>query len=90
MGIYATLFTPPNGERSPLNIEAINLEDEEWFKANDVKISAEETGGHFVVYAGHAELGEEEAIEVSRGRDCFDTMAALRAQCQRMLEGVRK
>lgn len=88
MSIVATLYIPPNGRTREIVIANINADDEAWFKAHHAKISLEELGGQNVIYAdvGIVEDGEVvEAIEIDRGRSCWDTMAALRKQCEAML-----
>ncbi len=93
MSIEAILFIPPNGQQQVIQVTQISPDDEAWFKDNNAKLSMEEIPGHTVVYAdiGLVCEGEpEEAIELSKGRTCIETMAALRKQCEGMLRRKKK
>ena len=91
MSITATLFVAPYGQKQALEIEDIDEADELWFVENNAKLSAEEVNGQYVVYADvgltHDDGEPNEAIEISRGRTCRETMHALRVMAERMLEG---
>lgn len=90
MSIEATIFITPSGRQEKITVMNITPEDEAWFKANGAKLSVEELStGDMVAYADigmRTREGEEvEAIEVSGSRNCSDTLAALRKQCEEML-----
>lgn len=85
-----TLYKKPNGRTEVVDVKNVYPEDEAWFAEHNAKLSMEETGGTFVVYA---DLGLEdddgepiEAIELANGRSCEDTLQALRIQCEEMLK----
>lgn len=93
MSIAITYFIPPNGEKRQGELSRIHAEDEAWFKANGAKLSAEELpGGDIVVYADIGIVTDDgepdEVIEISGGRDCYATMAALRKQCEAAFSGA--
>lgn len=89
MSLFAMAFVPPNGQKVPIDITDINLGDEHFFQRQNARISVESVNGQFVVYAdlGFIDDGGEpdEAIEISRGRSCKETFAALRVQCEAMI-----
>lgn len=91
MGIKATLFIPPNGREQEIIITEINEADELWFVENNAKLSGEELmNGQQVIYADVGLKDEEgeplEGIEISQGRSCRETIAALRVQCEKLLK----
>lgn len=81
-----TVYHRPDGHPEVIDCKHVHDEDATWFQSNNVAISMEDIGGQFAVYAdvGHVdEEGEpDELIELSGDRDCFETMAALRKQCE--------
>lgn len=89
MALKAIAFIAPNGQQVPIDITDINLGDEHFFQGQNARISVENVNDQFVVYAdlGFIDDGGEpdEAIEISRGRTCKETFAALRVQCERMI-----
>lgn len=90
MSINATYYERPHGKKRFMTITRIHPEDELWFKAHGAKLSTEElTTGDIVVYADigmRTQEGEEvEAIEISGTRDSYETLTALRKQCEQML-----
>jgi len=89
-----TFYKAPNGHKEILNITKINKQDEEFFIANGVKISMEEIGGDFVVYADTGLENEdgdsEEFIEIAQGRSCEDVLKALRICCEEFLKSLEK
>lgn len=84
-----TLYIRPHGKTKTITVQDIDAADAEWFQNHNANVSMEDMGDlEVVVYAdiGIVNQGEpEEAIELSRGRSCEETFAALRKQCQRML-----
>lgn len=86
MSIAAIAYIPPNGKTMDVEIDDIDPIDEAWFKEHNAKLSLEELStGDMVVYANIG-LGEDrEALEISRGRSCKETLTALRKQSEQML-----
>ncbi|AHG63156.1 hypothetical protein [Advenella mimigardefordensis] len=83
-----TIFSLPNGTPREVEITNVNPIDAEFFEHHKVKISMEDIGGMFAVYAdiGKVHDGEpDELIELSQGRSCEDTLNALRLQCEEAL-----
>lgn len=87
MSIISTFYNRPTGRATEIEIIDIRPEDEQWFKDNNIKISAEEDSlrGGWIFYADYG-LPENEAIEFSLGKTCKATMQALRETTQHMLE----
>jgi hypothetical protein len=93
MSIEAILYVKPLGLQKAITISDINQEDEDWFKNNNVLISMEEIEDNYVVYAQldiEDDNGNWEAIEISNGRSCKDTMAALRIESGKLLKEYKK
>lgn len=92
--ISATLYIAPFAEKKQIQINDIDYDDEVWFIENGVKLSLEELAtGEIAMYAdiGYVVNGDhEEALELSRGRSCAETLAALRKQCEHMLTSAPK
>lgn len=95
MTINVTLYTRPNGDKKDIIISHINKEDEDWFKAKNVVLSMEEVASFgqdgytdtVVVYASCEFNGDNvEVLEMSKGRNCNDTLASLRVNLQTELE----
>jgi hypothetical protein len=89
--MIVTIYHRPNGRPETLDIPNVHKEDADWFEANNVKISMEEDGaGGNIVYADIGLKDEDgepvELIELSKGRDCMTTLAALRQQCEEALK----
>ena len=84
-----TLYTRPNGRTKVITVTNIYSEDADWFRSHDAKVSMEDIGEQVAIYADVGikyDEGLNEAIELSRGRTCEETVAALRAQCKRLLK----
>ena len=92
MGIDVTLYKRPNGATEIIHVTKVRDEDVKWFLENNAKLSMEDLGGDFVVYADVGVTTEDgdpdEAIEVAMGRSCEDTFAALRKQAEEMVNGT--
>lgn len=91
MGIKATLYIPPNGQKKEIELTDINENDELWFVENNAKLSCEQLfEDRNVIYADIGLKDEEgeplEGIEISFGRSCRETLAALRVQCEQLLK----
>lgn len=86
----ATLYKKPDGRQEVIDLTNILPEDEKWFTDIGAKISMEETGGEFVIYADIGIVTEDgepdEAIEFASGRSCEQTMSSLRNQCIAMMK----
>lgn len=83
-----TLYKKPDGRTQVIAVANINDADADWFRANDAKVSMEDIGGQFAIYADVGTKHDDEpqeALELSRGRSCEETFSALRAQCEQML-----
>ena len=84
--MIVTLYKQPHGRSEEIDISNVLPEDEAYFKRNKVRISMEEVGGQFAVYADdgtEADDGEpDELIELSQGRSCKETLSALRKLCE--------
>lgn len=85
-----TFYKQPHGRTEVIDVKHINREDAEWFEKHGAAISMEDIGGMFAIYADIGITDPEgepnEAIELSHGRSCEETMAALRIQCEEMLK----
>ena len=84
----ATVFILPHGRSEVIDLKNIRPEDEAYFTERGIEISLEELNGEMVVYAdlGENEDGDpEELIEFSHGRNCQDTLSALRRLCEEHL-----
>jgi hypothetical protein len=80
------IFKRPDGRQEVIDCKHVHDEDAAWFQSNNVSISMEDIGGMFAVYAGIGKVDEDgepdELIEISGTRDCFETLSALRKQCE--------
>jgi hypothetical protein len=88
-----TVYHKPDGRQEILDIPNINADDAKWFEANNAVISMEDIGDMFAVYAdiGLVYEGElDEIMELSMGRTCVETLAALRIECMNALAEVVK
>lgn len=83
--MQVTIYKRPHGHAEVIDCRKVRPEDEAFFQQHRVRISMEDIGGMFAVYAdiGHTlEDGEpDELIEILGTRSCEDTLAALRQQC---------
>lgn len=80
-------YKRPNGiVQRDLPLENIDEEDEKFFVDGKYEISMEVlTNEMVVVYARHPsdQDGDDELLELDRGRSCQETMKALRAKCEK-------
>lgn len=87
--LTATAFLRPNGKQEIIEVNHVNEDDARWFIENNIKISIEEDGrGGFVVYGDYGAIDPEdlepvEAIELSMGRNCQDTLKSLREKIEK-------
>lgn len=85
-----TFYKSPHGRTETIDMRNVYPEDETWFAENHARISMEDLGGTFVIYADVGVVDEDgepdEAIELSAGRSCEETLKALRSQCEAMLK----
>jgi hypothetical protein len=80
-----TFYLRPDGRAVVETIEHIRPEDAEWFETHNVKVSMEDIGGQFAVYAdiGREVDGEPDEVLVLSGKmNCEDTMSQLRKECE--------
>ncbi len=81
-----TIYKQPHGRTEKVDIKNVRPEDADYFERHSIRISMEDAGGQFVVYADDGTKDEDEEpdelIELSQGRSCEDTLSALRAQCE--------
>lgn len=79
-----------HSQQIEIDVTNIYPEDEAFFKENDIRISMEELHNSIVVYADYGATtpdGEpDEAIAISGGRTCEDTLQALRTEVQSLLK----
>jgi hypothetical protein len=84
--MLVTVFQHPNGEQVELNMSNIYSEDEAYFADNNVRISFEDIGEMYAVYAFcdgmEDEEDEEELLVLSQGRSCEETLKELRKECE--------
>ena len=59
MSYPVTLFIRPNGARRELKMTQINQEDEDYLRENNVKISAEDCGPFFTIWADDGKIMED-------------------------------
>lgn len=78
------------GRVTEIDVTNIYPEDETFFRENKVRISMEDLQGNVIVYADYGATtpdGEPyEAIAISGGRTCEDTLQDLRTQVQNLLK----
>lgn len=93
MPINCLIYSRPFGNRTDTEINAINEDDERYFKEKDVKLSMESDGrGNYILYAdiGNtlADGTPADIIHITKaGETCNEAMAALRKLVQEALEG---
>lgn len=81
-----TLYIRPNGRKEVTKITNILPEDEQWFAEHNVKISMEDIGVCFALYADIGRIVEGEPAELvyltRPGDSCESAMSALRNMCE--------
>lgn len=81
--INCKMFHRPNGVSQEVELKSIRSEDANWLIGNGIKVSMEEIAPEqYAVYADYG--GEEEYIELSNGRNCWETMAAMRIAVEKL------
>lgn len=88
MSIPVTVFTPPNGDQSVIEVKDITADDATWFIANNVKISMENlrTGDRAIYADWGKKYPDGEPIEemvISNRRSCKEMMSDLRILTER-------
>lgn len=80
------MYQRPTGERKYVDIKNVYPEDAKWFNDNNIKVSMEPdaTEGNYICYADYGDP-ENEAIEFSLGKNCEDTLHALRETTEHLL-----
>lgn len=91
MTLTVTIFKSPRGQRAVIEVQHIYPDDEAWFKQHGVKVSMEEAGGTFVIYGDIGRFEADgrtpsEVLVLSKGRNCEDTLAELRVECEKALK----
>jgi len=88
-----TFFHRPTSNTEVSEMKNISTEDEEWFKANNIKLSIEDTGVDFILYADccfsledHPNDDLHEMILSSKDRTCLKTMSDLRKKCEEIMK----
>lgn len=85
-----TFYIRPNGSQKVVDIKNVEPADEAFFVQHNVKVSMENIGGEeYVAYADYGAVIDDEpdeAIELSKGRDCKATLHALRQQVEALLK----
>lgn len=91
MSLKATFYKSPDGR--PLEIDVVNVyeADEAWFRDHNVKISMEDLGDQFAVYADIGrrlpdDVSVDEVLVLSGPMTCQDTLAKLRFECEKALK----
>jgi hypothetical protein len=86
MPIKATVFTPPHGTQTIIDVIDITDEDAAFFNNNNIKISMEELSiGSKVIYADWNGIPEDEALVlVPEGVTCKQAMTQLRIQVEKL------
>lgn len=88
--LTATVYVRPRGKQETIVVKNVYPEDAKWFIENNVKISMEEDGRKGIVvygdygYVDPEDLEPVEAIEVSLGRSCEETLKALRQKIEKV------
>jgi hypothetical protein len=85
--VKATIYHRPHGRPEVIDLVNVDPADAAWFEANNVKISLEADGEEGAITYADIGLKDEdgepdELIEFSHGRNCVQTLAALRRQCE--------
>jgi hypothetical protein len=91
--MQVTVYRRPHGRYTVIDCQNVYPEDKAWFEAHNVKVSMEEDGmpgnPNYIFYADIGRKDEDgepdEVIELSQGRACDETLAALRRQCEEAL-----
>lgn len=88
--MYVTLYKRPHGRKEVIDMTKIYPEDEQWFVEHDVKISMEDLGFDFVVYADIGLASEDgdpdEITAFANKRTCEETMKLVRQRCEEALK----
>lgn len=81
-----TIYKKPHGRTEVIDCIHVYPEDEKFFIENNIRISMEDIGGQFAIYADIGKMTPDdepdELIQLSGSMDCFDTLKALRVQCE--------
>lgn len=85
-----TLYKQPDGRMQEIDIKNVLPDDEAFFDHHKIRISMEDVGGMFAIYADIGQTDEDgepiELIELSQGRSCEETLSALRKLCEEELQ----
>ena len=91
MSYPATNYIRPHGHTEEISITRIHDEDADWLRANSIKISMEDLGGHICIYADYGRKSEdgdpEEHILIAHhSDDCTKIMSELVMDLKKILE----
>lgn len=89
----AVLYKRPDGRKENIWIANINEDDRAWFQEKYVRISMEDIGVGYAIWADVGLLDEEgeprEVTYVTRGDElCADALHKVRLECEQMLKEV--
>lgn len=80
-------YAKPDGRIRTIEIKNVYPEDREFFEIHNIRVSMEDIGGMFAVYADMGIRSDDgdvtEIIEISQDRSCEETLNALRRSCER-------
>ncbi len=90
--MIVTFYKQPDGRTQEIDIKNVLPDDEAFFNHHKIRISMEDVGGMFAIYADIGQTDEDgepiELIELSQGRSCEETLNALRKLCEEELRLV--
>lgn len=79
-------YKRPYGRTEIAAITEIRTEDAEFFEVNNIRVSMEDLGGQYAIYADTGRKDEDgepvELLVLSNGRSCVDCMNELRKLVQ--------
>lgn len=84
-------YAKPDGRVRTLEIKSVYPEDREFFELHNIRVSMEDIGGMFAIYADIGKKTEDgypdELMELSGQRSCEETLNALRMACEIEMKG---
>ena len=88
--MLVTIYKRPHGRTEVIDIANVLPEDAEYFEKNIIKVSMEDIGVGFALYANIGRLNEDdepdEVIHITTpGQTCEEAMARLRNLCEKAL-----
>lgn len=82
-------YARPNGEPKEIDVLFIRDRDANWFEEHNVIVSMEQDpikADNYILYAKWGREDDQEVIELSMGRDCYDSMTALRKSTEQAIK----